>query len=156
MIYSSVVGYVAEGDAVESVDALIKEISDHIGRGWMVLARSLRFTETDIDSIEYANERDLKEQIHQFFSRWKQRVGQEATRDMLYAALYDGELNELLKKLDKTDVKNSTSELLVLNNTLNCRKSLGFTHIPNMVYCAFPCGNLWKLPVESTFDLGKS
>ncbi len=93
------------------VDALIREISDHIGRGWMVLARNLGFTETDIDSIEYANERDLKEQIHQFFSRWKQRVGQEATRDMLYAALYDGELNELLKKLDKTDIKKSKQKV---------------------------------------------
>ncbi len=78
----------------------------------MVLARSFGFTETDIQSIEYANERDLKEQIHQFFYQWKRRVGQEATRDMLYAALYDGELNELLKKLDKSDVKNS--KLLVL------------------------------------------
>ncbi len=96
-----------ERDTVESVDALIREISDHIGRGWMVLARSLQFTEIDIDSIEHANERDLKEQIHQFFSRWKRRDGQEATRDMLYTALYDGELNELLKKLDKTDIKKS-------------------------------------------------
>ncbi len=87
-----------ERDTVESVDALIREISDHIGRGWMVLARSLQFTETDIHSIEYANERDLKEQIHQLFSRWKRRDGQEATRDMLYAALYDSELIELLKE----------------------------------------------------------
>ncbi len=89
------------------MDALIREISDHIGRGWMVLARSLGFTETDIQAIEYSNERDLKEQIHQFFYQWKRRDGQEATRGMLYAALYDGELNELLKKLDKTDVKKS-------------------------------------------------
>ncbi len=96
-----------ERDTVESVDALIRKISDHIGRGWMVLARSLGFTETDIQAIEYSNERDLKEQIHQFFYQWKQRDGQEATRDMLYAALYDGELIELLKKLDKTDVKKS-------------------------------------------------
>ena len=73
----------------------------------MFIARSLGFTEIEIQAIEYSNGRDLKEQIHQFFYQWKRRDGQEATRGMLYAALYDGELNELLKKLDKTDVKKS-------------------------------------------------
>ncbi len=84
--------------AVESVDALIREVSDHIGRDWMVLARSLGFTETDIQSIEYADERDLKEQIHQFFYEWKRRDGQDATQDKLITVLYESGLNEVLKK----------------------------------------------------------
>ncbi len=84
--------------AVESVDALIREISDHIGRDWMVLARSLGFTETDIQSIEYADERDLKEQIYQFFYEWKRRDGQDATRDKLITVLYESGLNEVLTK----------------------------------------------------------
>ncbi len=82
--------------AVESVDALIKEISDHIGQDWMVLARGLGFTETDIQSIEYANKRDLKEQICQFFYEWKQRNGQAATRNTLVTVLYESGLNEVL------------------------------------------------------------
>ncbi len=83
---------------VESVDALIRKISDHIGRDWMVLAKGLGFTETDIQSIEYADERDLKEQIYQFFYEWKQRNGQNATRDKLFTVLYESGLNETLKK----------------------------------------------------------
>ncbi len=88
------------------LDDLIRNVSAHIGRGWMVVARSLGFTNTEIESIEYANPRNLEEQIYQFFYKWKRKDGLNATRDTLYAALYDGELNELLKKLDKiNDVK---------------------------------------------------
>ena len=82
---------------VESVDALISEISDHIGRDSMVLARSLGFTEDDIQSIEYANEQNLKEQIYQFFYEWKQKNGEDATRDKLSTVLYESGLNEVLK-----------------------------------------------------------
>ncbi|XP_064389593.1 uncharacterized protein LOC135337585 isoform X3 [Halichondria panicea] len=89
--------------AVESVDALIREVSDHIGRDWMVLARSLGFTEIDIQlidiqSIEYADERDLKEQIYRFFNEWKRRDGQDATRDKLVTVLYESGLNEVVLK----------------------------------------------------------
>ncbi|XP_064396267.1 uncharacterized protein LOC135343202 [Halichondria panicea] len=97
----------SKSETEKSLDAFIKEVSDHIGGSWMFIARSLGFTEIEIQAIEYSNGQDLKEQIHQFFYQWKRRDGQEATRDMLYAALYDSELNELLKKLDKTDVKKS-------------------------------------------------
>ena len=95
--------------AVESVDALIREVSDHIGRDWMVLARSLGFTETDIQSIEYADERDLKEQIYQFFNEWQRRDGQDATRDKLITVLYESGLNEVLKK---TDAKKNRQHIL--------------------------------------------
>lgn len=96
------------------LDALIRAISDHIGQDWVVLAQSLGFTETDIQFIEYANEeRDLKQQIYQFFHEWKQREGGKATRDKLYAAVRDGRLNELVEKLSKCSLIIIWSSMLV-------------------------------------------
>ena len=87
------------------LESAIKKISEDIGLGWCFLARSLGFTQTDVDGIEYANPRNLKEQIYQFFYQWKRRDGEEATYDKLYAALLHSSLTHLLesnKSPDKT------------------------------------------------------
>ncbi len=111
--------YSITGPASDELDVLISRVSDNIGLSWIVLARSLGFSDTDIDSIEYRNPRELKEQIYQFFSQWKRREGDNATTGMLFAALYDGELNELLKKLDKIDnVKKSEQSFCTVYCTI--------------------------------------
>ena len=81
------------------LDKFINEISKHIGMQWMFLARSLGFEQTDIDAIEYRDQRNLREQIFQMFHEWKRREGSEATTDSLLAAVKDAELKELMKTL---------------------------------------------------------
>ena len=91
-----------------SLESAIKKISENIGLEWCFLARSLGFTQADIDGIEYAYPRNLKEQIYQFFYQWKRRDGEEATYDKLYAALVDSSLTQLLelqKKLQDKSVQ---------------------------------------------------
>ena len=88
-----------ENVPVGDLDKLINEISKHVGMQWMFLARSLGFEQTDIDAIEYKDQRHLREQIYQMFYEWKRREGSEATTDRLLAAVKDAELMELMKIL---------------------------------------------------------
>ena len=89
----------------EELEMLIKQISDNIGLEWCFLARSLGFTQTDIDGIEYANPRNLREQIYQFFYQWKRRDGTEATSNKLYAALVDTSLTTILEPTENMRFK---------------------------------------------------
>ena len=66
---------------------------------WTFLAQSLGFEQTDIDAIEYRDQRNLREQIFQMFHEWKRREGSKATTDRLLAAVKDAELKELMKTL---------------------------------------------------------
>ena len=84
---------------VGDLDEFIGEISKHIGMQWMFLARSLGFEQTDIDAIEYKDQRNLREQIFQMFHEWRRREGNEATTDRLLAAVKHAELKELMKTL---------------------------------------------------------
>ena len=81
------------------MDTLIREFSKHIGLEWKFLARSLRFSDTNIDALEYANQLNLKEQIYQFFRQWKQREGNNASPLKLIEAAEDECLKELLETL---------------------------------------------------------
>ena len=84
---------------VGDLNEFIEEISKHIGLEWKFLARSLGFEQTDIDAIEYRDQRNLREQIFQMFHEWKRMEGSEATTNHLLAAIKDAELKELMKTL---------------------------------------------------------
>ena len=66
-----------------SVDYVIDILKLSIGNKWKFLARKLDFEETEIDAIEYGNPRDLEEQVHQLFYRWKRHQGLAATGSKL-------------------------------------------------------------------------
>lgn len=81
------------------LDAVINELKDHIGKDWKKVARELKFTQTDIDVIEYRERNDLREQIHLFFSGWKMREGTGATVQKLIDALKAARLQGILDSL---------------------------------------------------------
>lgn len=70
-----------------SVDYIIDILKPSIGNKWKFLARKLDFEETEIDAIEYRNPRDLEEQVHQLFYRWKRHQGLDATVSKLIDAV---------------------------------------------------------------------
>ena len=77
----------------------IAELSDHIGTDWMKLARELGLSRTDIDAIHVDyGPYGLKEQIFQFFQKWKQCKGMNATVEMLINGLKAAELNDQLEE----------------------------------------------------------
>ncbi|XP_013399254.1 death domain-containing protein CRADD [Lingula anatina] len=55
--------------------------------GWKSLARELGLEESDIADIEYRNSRNLKEQVYQMLTTWRERKGREASVDGLITAL---------------------------------------------------------------------
>jgi len=65
------------------------------------LARNLGLLKTDIEAIEYDHHLSLKEQIFQFFYKWKQYNGEDATVESLIEGLKAAELNEVLKTMQK-------------------------------------------------------
>ena len=79
----------------------IGELSDHIGEDWKVLARSLGLKKTDIDAISHDNQGSLKEQIYQFFEKWKQRNGRNATVQQLVDGLRKAKLFDQLENLQE-------------------------------------------------------
>ena len=83
------------------VEAVIKEISEHIGNEWKSLAHHLQFSPTDIASIEYDNHLSLREQIHQFFYKWKRQQGPDASVEQLIEGLEAARLQEVLDSLEK-------------------------------------------------------
>ena len=76
----------------------IKELSKYIGVDWKPLARSVGLTKTDIEAISHDYHSSLEEQIYQFFEKWKQQNGRNATVQKLKDGLRDA---NLLKKLQK-------------------------------------------------------
>ena len=79
----------------------IDELSKHIGGDWKKLARKLGLSKTDIDAVYYDNLSSLEEQIFQFFDKWKQKTGMNATEKLLIDGLKAAKLNETLQKLQK-------------------------------------------------------
>ena len=65
------------------------------------MARNLGLSKTDIEAIEYDYHLSLKEQIFQFFDKWKQCKGKDATVESLIEGLKAAELNEVLKTMQK-------------------------------------------------------
>ena len=62
----------------------------------MALARSVGLKKTDIEAINHDYHSSLEEQIYQFFEKWKQQNGRNATVQKLRDGLRDA---NLLKKL---------------------------------------------------------
>ena len=81
------------------IEAFIKELSEHIGIDWKALARKLGLSKTDIDAIEYDNHMSMKDQIFEFFYKWKQREGKDASVQKLIDGLKAANLEEQLKKM---------------------------------------------------------
>lgn len=80
----------------------ITELSEHIGKDWMKLARELGLSKTNIDAIQIDNyPYGLEEQIFQFFQKWKQCKGMNATVEMLINGLKAAELNDQLELMKK-------------------------------------------------------
>jgi len=77
----------------------ITALSEHIGTDWKVLARALELSRTDIDAIEYENRFNLKDQIYEFFYKWRQQEGKNASIQKLVSGLKAGKLEEPLKKM---------------------------------------------------------
>ena len=80
----------------------IKELEKLIGKNWKRLAREFKFTPTDIAAIEHKDPRDLFEQIHQCFFKWKMQEGNSATVTKLRTALTEAGLQHILKQLDSS------------------------------------------------------
>lgn len=80
----------------------IAELSKHIGTDWMKLARKLGLLKTNIDAIhvDYCSY-GLEEQIFQFFQKWKQGEGRNATVEVLINGLKATGLNEQLESMKK-------------------------------------------------------
>ena len=85
-----------------NLDAFIKELSEHIGGDWKALARELGLSRTDIDAIEYDNPFNMKDQIFEFFYKWKQQEGKNASVQKLIDGLKAGNLEEQLKNMQET------------------------------------------------------
>ena len=81
------------------IDAFIKELSKHIGGDWKALARELGLSKTDTDAIEYDNPLSMKDQIFEFFYKWKQREGKDASVQKLIDGLKAEKLEGQLKKM---------------------------------------------------------
>lgn len=62
-------------------------LHETLGAKWKSLAKELGFSQTDVDCIIERNQRDLQEQIHEFFDKWKQREGHDATLSKLQEAV---------------------------------------------------------------------
>ena len=81
------------------LEAFIKELSEHIGGDWKALARELGLSKTDIDAIEYDNRLSMKDQIFEFFYKWKQQEGNNASVQKLIDGLKAANLEEQIKKM---------------------------------------------------------
>jgi len=83
------------------VARFIAKLRDLIGHKWKDLAHQLGFEQTEIDAIEHNNIFNLKEQIFQFFHKWQQQKGQDASVEMLVEGLKAAKLQTQLDALEK-------------------------------------------------------
>ena len=86
------------------LDKFINALSEHIGKDWKALARVLGLSRTDIHVIEYENRFSMKDQIYEFFYKWKQQEGKNASIPKLVNGLKDGKLEEPLKKMGEAEL----------------------------------------------------
>ena len=81
------------------LETFIKALSEHIGTDWKALARALGLSRTDIAAIVYENRFSLKDQIYEFFYKWKQQEGKDASIQKLVNGLIAEKLEEPLRKM---------------------------------------------------------
>ena len=81
------------------LETFIRALSEHIGTDWKALARALGLSRTDIAAIEYDNHLSLKDQIYEFFHKWRQQEGKNASIQKLVSGLIAEKLEEPLRKM---------------------------------------------------------
>ena len=86
---------------LSSVTQCIAKLSKLIGIKWKDLAHHLGLQKTEIDAIEYNNLLNLEEQIFQFFDKWRQQQGQDASVEKLVEGLRAARLQEQLDSLGR-------------------------------------------------------
>ena len=79
----------------------IKFLTEHLGRQWKDLARSLGLTENDLECIADENPTNLREKIRQSLLLWQKRYQEKATKTALVCALYDSNLVELSEMIQE-------------------------------------------------------
>ena len=87
--------------ALSPVDEYLRELRNHIGKQWKALARELGFYPTDIDAIEHDNPLQLKEQIHKFIVKWKNREGRNASTEKLRCGLIEADLYGVQRSIEE-------------------------------------------------------
>ncbi len=86
-------------------------------------------TETVIEAVQHNNYLDLLEQIHDFFHRWKQQEGQEATLEKLVEGLRAAKLQDCLSKLETGG--------LIPKGTFKCTSCTTYSSVHCLcVYCS--------------------
>jgi len=97
---------------------LVKEaidiVSNKIGSDWKELARKLGLEKTDIDGISYENPTNLRECIHDLFSKWQQRDGRRSSVNKLVDALLDARLVAIANEVSTKILGTVTLTILVL------------------------------------------
>ena len=91
-------------------DIRLYKLPEKIGDKWRDLARALKFSEADIDSIQKDLFGSTKECCIAVLVRWMRREGRNATVKKLAAALTEIELKNVADKLmrmDTTQVRKS-------------------------------------------------
>ncbi|XP_044524144.1 receptor-interacting serine/threonine-protein kinase 1 [Gracilinanus agilis] len=89
------------GDTTGVLDKHLDPVRENLGRNWKKCARSLGFTESQIDEIDHDYDRDgLKEKVFQMLQKWLMREGNKgATVGKLARALFKCQRIDLLNIL---------------------------------------------------------
>ena len=86
------------------LELYIRIVSKQIGQDWKKLARTFKFTKTDIDAIQHNNMGNLEEQIAQVFIKWKMQYGSAAKPQALVDAVIEAELTRVIHALKQADL----------------------------------------------------
>ena len=73
-------------------------IADHVGKNWRNLARRLGVSDSQIDSIQEAHPRDLREQAYSALKAWVAK-NPKANKDVLIQTLRSCKLNMIADEL---------------------------------------------------------
>ena len=96
------------------IDTLVEAIKENIANEWKLLGRAMRMSETEIGAIEYDHRLSLREQIFQLFYQWQRKEGEDATSEVVIAALEKAKLTGILEILqDKCIIEEDTGKAMV-------------------------------------------
>lgn len=81
-------------------DKNLEMLSIHLGTKWKDLARTMKFSTGEIDSLNHDHHiYGLKEIVYQFLKQWRERNGEEATLCAMADALIKLKLYEIAEQL---------------------------------------------------------
>ena len=81
-------------------------IADHVGKNWRLLARKLGVSDAQIDNIQEAHSRDLREQAYSALKAWVAKNPGRANKDVLIQTLRACKLNLIADDLMMKIVQN--------------------------------------------------